>query len=180
MRTTPKRLISAPSGISLHTTVISAFSSQYGNQYLIVIQLVYTVTTCNNYIWLMTFFQETDILVHRICCATVPPAVVSGYGRSEGIKTSPAFCQNSTILMSLNAHSVSVHCTGSVLRQSVYVSCSYYSMQNQCIGSFRRLALLQLHACWKVPAYDDCFHLLKLILMPSYSVTFLNNSSTAC
>ena len=50
-----------------------------------IVYKLYTVTTADDDIWLMTFFQETDILVHRICCATVPPAVIHCYSWVEYI-----------------------------------------------------------------------------------------------
>ena len=54
-------------------------------QYLIVIQLVYTVAGSDHYIRLMAVLQEIQILVDRICGSSVPVAVLCCHSRSEHI-----------------------------------------------------------------------------------------------
>ena len=52
-------------------------------QDFVVIHFVDTVTGCDHNIWLMTLFQEINILVNRICCSLIPETVVLGYGRRK-------------------------------------------------------------------------------------------------
>ena len=56
-------------------------------QYLVVIQLVDTVTGSNNYIWLVRFLKESDVLVDRIGCSSVPEAIVVSNSRVKYIKS---------------------------------------------------------------------------------------------
>lgn len=54
-------------------------------QHLIIIQLVYTVAGCDNYIRLMAVLQKLQILVNCICGSSVPVAVLCCYSGSEYI-----------------------------------------------------------------------------------------------
>ena len=62
----------------------------FGNvifQYFIIIQLINTITGCNDHVRLMAVFQKRQILIDCIRSSSVPPAVIRGDGRCEYIKT---------------------------------------------------------------------------------------------
>ena len=52
-------------------------------QNFIEIQLVYAVAGSNHHIRLMAVFQPGKILINRIRCSTVPPAVADSHGGRE-------------------------------------------------------------------------------------------------